>query len=93
MSSLPQHLDLTPEQALLLSELTLKTHKSPEQVVEDALRQYSDKGCQSKACQNDETGLSLFERLERDGLVGSVDNCPSDLSTNPDYMEGFGESR
>lgn len=88
MSSLPQHLDLTPEQALLLSELTLRTRKSPEQVVEDALRQYSD-----KSSQNDLVGVSLFERLERDDLVGSIDNCPSDLSTNPKYMEGFGESR
>lgn len=26
-------------------------------------------------------------------LVGSVDGLPSDLSTNPKYMEGFGEYR
>lgn len=26
-------------------------------------------------------------------LVGSVDGLPADLSTNPKYLEGFGESR
>lgn len=26
-------------------------------------------------------------------LVGAFDGLPSDLSTNPKYMEGFGESR
>jgi hypothetical protein len=88
MSSIPQHLDLTPEQISLLSELTLKTHKSPQEVVEDALRKYS-----IEVHSDDSSCTTLYDRLVKDGLVGSVDDCPSDLSTNPQYMEGFGESR
>ena len=88
MSSIPQYLDLTPEQVSLLSELTLKTHKSPQEVVEDALRQYS-----IEVRGDNSTGLSLYDRLAQDGLVGSVEGGPTDLSTNPKYMEGFGESQ
>ncbi len=87
MSSIPQHLDLTPEQISLLSELTLKTCKSPQQVVEDALRQYS---IEVSAVVS--TGTSLYDRLAQDGLIGCLEGTPSDLSTNPKYMEGFGES-
>lgn len=88
MSSIPQHLDLTPEQISLLSELTLKTRKSPQEVVEDALRQYS-----MEVSAGDLTGTSLYDRLAHDGLIGCLEGNPSDLSMNPKYMEGFGESR
>jgi hypothetical protein len=35
-----------------------------------------------------ETCLQLAERL---GIVGCIKGLPADLSTNPAYMEGFGE--
>jgi hypothetical protein len=87
MSLIPQHLDLTPEQITLLSELTLKTSKSPQEVVEDALRQYSADFTKSIS-----NGSSLYDRLAGEGLIGSVGGLPSDLSTNPEHMEGFGGS-
>jgi hypothetical protein len=87
MSLIPQHLDLTPEQITLLSELTLKTSKSPQEVVDDALRQYS-----ADVAMSISNGSSLYDRLARDGLIGSVDGLPTDLSTNPQHMEGFGGS-
>ncbi len=34
--------------------------------------------------------LSAFDRLDEAGLIGSVRHAPSDLSTNPEYFEGFG---
>jgi predicted DNA-binding antitoxin AbrB/MazE fold protein len=36
--------------------------------------------------------LTLYESLERAGLIGCVKDAPADLSTNPKYMEGFGKS-
>ncbi len=41
--------------------------------------------------ENGETGPTLFDLLDRAGLVGCVDG-PTDLSTNPKYMEDFGKS-
>lgn len=36
-------------------------------------------------------GESVFDRLQRAGLIGCIKDAPPDLSTNPKYMEGFGE--
>lgn len=35
---------------------------------------------------------SVFDSLNRAGLIGCIDdpNLPTDLSTNPKYLEGFG---
>lgn len=88
MSSVPQQFDLTPEQLNLVSELASKMKKSPQEVVDEALRSYS-----TDVRTSDSSGVSLYDRLARDGLIGSIEGCPSDLSTNPKYMEGFGESR
>jgi hypothetical protein len=34
---------------------------------------------------------SLFDRLNRKGLLSTIEGGPPDLSTNPQHMEGFGE--
>ena len=36
-----------------------------------------------------ETALDAFERV---GAIGCVKGGPSDVATNPKYMEGFGKS-
>lgn len=33
---------------------------------------------------------SLLDAFNERGLVGSINDAPSDWSTNPKYMEGFG---
>lgn len=33
---------------------------------------------------------TLYDALNDRGLVGFINDGPSDLSTNPKYMEGFG---
>jgi predicted DNA-binding antitoxin AbrB/MazE fold protein len=35
---------------------------------------------------------TLFELLDEVGLVGHVKDAPSDLSTNPIHLKGFGKS-
>jgi predicted DNA-binding antitoxin AbrB/MazE fold protein len=37
-------------------------------------------------------GSTLYESLDKAGLIGCVKDAPPDLSTNPKYMEGFGKS-
>ena len=38
------------------------------------------------------TEATFFEVLDEVGLVGCIKAAPSDLSTNPKYLEGFGKS-
>jgi hypothetical protein len=35
---------------------------------------------------------TVYDRVKKAGLIGIVREAPSDLSTNPDYFEGFGRS-
>ena len=35
-------------------------------------------------------GKSLLQALTERGVIGSITDAPSDLGTNPQYMEGFG---
>jgi hypothetical protein len=35
--------------------------------------------------------LNCRQLAEKLGILGSIDGLPADLSTNPAYMEGFGE--
>ena len=34
---------------------------------------------------------SLYDALKERGIIGCITDGPSDLSTNPKYMEGFGQ--
>lgn len=34
---------------------------------------------------------SLLDALQERGLIGCLTDAPADLSTNPRYMEGFGQ--
>jgi hypothetical protein len=36
------------------------------------------------------TGETLFDAFDKAGLIGCIKGAPSDLSTNPRHMEGFG---
>lgn len=36
--------------------------------------------------------LSFYDVFERAGLIGCIKDAPLDLSTNPKYLEGFGDS-
>jgi hypothetical protein len=33
---------------------------------------------------------SVYESMQRRGLIGKLTSAPADLSTNPAHMEGFG---
>ncbi len=38
----------------------------------------------------EEKAVTLYDALAARGIIGCIDG-PSDLSTNPKYMEGFGQ--
>ena len=38
-----------------------------------------------------ETAKSLYDALSELGLIGTIVDGPGDLSTNPEYMKGFGQ--
>jgi hypothetical protein len=39
----------------------------------------------------DDPPRTLYDALNARGLIGFMTDAPSDLSTNPIYMEGFGK--
>jgi hypothetical protein len=54
---------------------------SPSSVVRRALEEHLGRQAPPENC------LQLAERL---GILGSIKGLPADLTTNPEYMEGFG---
>ncbi len=72
---------LTEQDANLLERVALRMRTSKSQVIRDALQ----KGL--KRDHVDSRG-SFYEMVK--DLVGSVEDAPPDLSTNPKYLEGFG---
>ena len=84
----PREITLSDEQRRELARTAERTGKPWEEVFAEALRSYR---CQPS---RNETGQdeSLYHSLERHGLIGCIKGGPPDLSTNPKFMEGFGES-
>lgn len=66
-----------------VEELARTTGTNAADVIRHALEQYF-------AAHGD--GETCYDRLERVGLIGCVEDAPSDLSTNPDHLEGFGRA-
>ena len=54
---------------------------SPSAIVRQALEEHFGRQTPPENC------LQLAERL---GILGSIKGLPADLTTNPEYMEGFG---
>jgi hypothetical protein len=46
--------------------------------------------CQAKDRNGRDPPRNLLESFNERGLIGSIKDAPSDWSTNPKYMEGFG---
>ena len=38
-----------------------------------------------------DSGRTLFDAFNDHGMIGSITDAPTDWSTNPKYMEGFGK--
>jgi len=58
-----------------------KTGRGESEIVREALANYLQKGA---------AGPSAYDIAKKMGLIGCAKGMPSDLATNPKYMEGFG---
>jgi hypothetical protein len=85
MSVDPQSIALTDAQRVALAQLSDQFGKPWPEVLTEALAAY-----QPKAAANGQGAESFSDAAARLGLLGCVEG-PPDLSTNADYMEGFGE--
>jgi predicted transcriptional regulator len=64
-----------------LDEEARATGKHESEVVREALAAYFQQRPRPESC---------LELAQRAGLLGCAKGLPADLSTNPEYMEGFG---
>ena len=46
---------------------------------------------QATATNGEESGRTVLDGFKARGLVGSIEDAPPDWTTNPKYMEGFGQ--
>jgi hypothetical protein len=79
-------IQLTVEQQETLLRLAAQSGKPCEEILEAALTSFE----QLKRSEGSEPAESVYAAIVRLGLLGSVTDGPPDLSTNPQYMEGFG---
>ncbi len=86
MSISPDRISLSPEQQQHLARLAKQCGKPWDTVFEEALSSFE----QTSYTKN-ESNESVYSAMVRLGLLGSVKDGPTDLSTNPAYMEGFGQ--
>jgi hypothetical protein len=89
MSAEPQRIELTAEQTRLVMDWSARTGMTPQEVLDDVLRQYVRRF--GAECEGRVAGKSLYDALAWKGLIGCIKGGPTDLSTNPKYMEGFGK--
>jgi predicted DNA-binding antitoxin AbrB/MazE fold protein len=80
-----QHVNAIYEHGVLkpLGPLELSEHEVVSLSVEKTAKAETE---------TNEDGPTLFELLDKAGLIGCIKDGPPDLSTNPKYMEDFGKS-
>jgi predicted DNA-binding protein len=64
-----------------LADFVKQTGRTESDVVREALEAY---------CLKHASNPSAYDRLQELGWIGDAKNLPTDLSTNPIHMEGFG---
>ena len=66
------------------AELEPEAHEkgvSPSDIVRQALQEHLQRRTPRESC---------YDLAKRLGIIGSAKGLPTDLSTNPEHMEGFG---
>ena len=86
MSTSFDQIALTPVQKEYLARLAEQSGKPWDAVLEQALSSF-----EHEALSQINHRETVYDAMLRLGLLGSVKDTPPDLSTNPQYMEGFGE--
>ncbi len=92
MSTDPTQYPLTPDQLEKLHALSERVGKTESEILDDLLANARIHPLASLVTEGHHSSESLRDRLAREGILGSFSG-PGDLSTNPKYMEGFGEPK
>ena len=88
MPSPVDEIELTLEQKQWVADAAERTGKPWRVVLSDAMQTAFP---QIRRNGNGATQKSIYDVMLEDGLIGILKDTPPDLSTNPKYMEGFGE--
>lgn len=88
MASPVDEIELTPQQKQSIADAADRSGRPWRVVLSDALQTAFPDGLRDRdiAAQK-----SVYDVMLEDGLIGIIEGTPPDLSTNPKYMEGFGE--
>jgi len=80
---------LTITQRQQLAKLAEWTGKSPSELLDQLLKQFP---VPASIGNGEEGPRTLYDAFAEDGSIGMVKGGPTDVSTNPKYMQGFGQS-
>jgi len=88
----PREIQLTHEQQVQLADMVEQSGKDWPCLLAELLNSHQ---CEPRVDDaRDANGAqSLYDALRRDGYLGAVVGGPTDMSTNPEYLEGFGQAR
>jgi hypothetical protein len=86
MNTSPHQIRLTPEQQERLARLAKQAGKPWQELLDCAIASLEPATSPTNGQE------SVYDAMVRLGLLGCLKGGPRDLSTNPKYMEGFGES-
>ena len=83
-----EQIQLTDEQKRQIAEAAERMGMPWPDVLTEALKSYRPTPGTDG---NGQQEKSFYDAMLEDGVLGIVKDAPPDLSTNPKYMEGFGE--
>lgn len=86
----PTQIQLSSDQQAELASLSALTGKPWTDVLREALMTYRREGASD--LHEPPAGEAFLAAATRLGLIGRLQGGPSDLSSNPIHMEGFGQS-
>ena len=81
MSTRRVSIRISPNLSKQLAAFVKQTGRTESDIVREALEAY---------CLKHASNPSAYDRMHELGWIGDAKNLPSDLSTNPIHMEGFG---
>ena len=87
----PEHIQLSDDQKQDLARIADETGKPWAEVLSEAIQSY--RHSRRRGPNGHHSTTSLYDALKGDGLIGIAKDAPSDLSTNPMHIEGFGRVR
>ncbi len=71
----------------LLEQLAKENGASVSDILGTALEEYAKKKTRRREY---DSKLTCYDIAQQAGIIGMVEDAPSDLSYNPQYLDGFG---